>query len=1218
VEIVGLFECDNLWKGVSMATRSTFSFALSLAATMCAYLSTAAPAPLQTFTVKDYLQHQWTDELVHFPISYSGTTLPKSLTLTDAEGKPVPCQISGLARKGGKITGTVWTVVTLPPKGSATFHLQPGKPVATPLLLRVQGNEYLLGNEFLAFRLPRLPGALKQPVNITSLPAPLLAVSGPGGKNWLGQGAWAIDADQPLTVKEAITTVVEQGPVRVTVRYRLVFTDGRSYQADIMLGDRQDVALFTDDTDVEAPKTTFRFALPPGLRADRLFWQNNYWADSYKGLTGDPIVFEKEKVICNVCPWSFWWQQDRTTWAGLYRDDADPFLGILAVRPSRWTPIGWDGFDRTLIPITARAGGQVDVSLGLLAWMKKKEDGSTELFRAHRELAFTMGRADDFLDKKRMTILKEAEAARQRQDNNAWNRLLGEGMWRFKLRRQLIQYSEFPLDEVKDYGFDFKSAVRDRKHPYLLFTQSDIDRARQQAKANPGLKAELAKATGYITRLNPDALIAKIQKEPDGWQAYFRENYVGNGMYEVAPTAYIGSEDPRYGQLLAAGVKGLATQVADQFLNNPSRPTLGGNAHMAATTLLRLLLAYDTLADSGYLTPEDKSQIDAVLVFGGYVFDHPDYWNTDVGLCSANPNMTSLLKFPLGLVGLYLDGHPRAAHWLKFAETELQTELKDCIAPGGAWLECPFYQDPSLDGMFMLSQALRNVRGKDYFSEPQFKATMDYYGFLLTPPEVRFPTKIEGVQAPMTIPSIGDAFPYFTTPFNGWMAYATAKSDPAFSARQQFYWQQQAFSVINGGRANAFMAAICDTELPVAPPTKLSRAFEGFGNILRSSWTDPKGSYVAHRCGYFTHHFDPGDPNTIIYYAKGAPLCVDFGHRGASAPEVETMWRPDYHTTVSFDRPAPHHYWGASVGPKDANKQRQEVRSLPRTIDYSTGVSFGSGNQMNNRHLLLIKSEDAMGATYVVMRDITKDGQPNQSFNWNLWCMAKEPEVIGNVAHFPGQFGVDLDAHVLSPANPQFVKDKYGYEQWVWPWWDRGKLREDQTGVHVRKTGSQEDFFTVLYPRAPGQEPAQVTAIGDGRGVELTHIEGKDVVLLSPGEAATVTSGAMRLEGETAFARRYQDGALRLAVVQGRCVASIGDWALSGNGPAAIEVKGKQIIGECDGDARVATIALPMAYGTAVVTLDGKRVAAVAAAQEQRILSLDFPKGRHAFTVSGK
>ncbi|MHB9131637.1 MAG: hypothetical protein ACYDBB_11185 [Armatimonadota bacterium] len=1142
----------------------------------------AAPPPLQTFTVKDYLQHQWTDELLHFPIAYTGNA-PKSLMLTDADGKPMPCQITGLTRKNGKVTGTVWTVASLSPKGTATFHLQPGKPAPTALRLQAAGKEYLLGNECLTLRLPKFSGALAQPVDLVTVPAPLLAISGPDGKSWLGQGSWT-NADQALQVKAATTTVVEEGPVRVTVRYRLTFTDDRFYQADITLGARQDAALFTDETDVEAPKAAFRFSFQSGLAADRVYWRNNYYAAQTKGLKPEPINFDKEQVLTKICPWSFWWLTDQTTWAGFYQEGAQPLVGVMTMRPSRWMPIDWNGFARTVIPVTARPGGQLDITLGLLAWTRKQADGTTKFTPAHRELAFTVGTVAEHVTQERTKI---------------------------KLRRQHLKYGEFPLDEVKDFHFNFKRAASDRKHPYLLFTQADIDRARRQAKTVPMMKADLAKATKYMASLGCDP-VAKIRQGPDGPKKFFEENYVGNGLYEVAPQAYVGSDDPKYGLILATGLKGMTNQIMGQFLETPYHPSLGGNGHMSSTTMLRVLMAYDALADSEYLTAEDKGNIEAALVFSGYVFNHPDYWNTDVGLCSANPNMTSLLKLPLGLLGLYLDGHPQSDHWLKFAEAELQEELKDWISPGGAWLECPMYQAPSLDGMFLLSQAIKNVKGKDYFADPNFKATMDYYGFILTPPDHRFPpTKTAGIAAPMTIPSIGDAFPVFTHPFNGWMARETAKSDPAYSARQQAYWQGQSFSFLNSGRSSAgFIMAICDPGLPAAPPAELARRFEGFGNILRTSWTDPKATYVAHRNGYYTHHYDPGDGNSILLHAKGVPLCVDFGHRGATYDEVITMWRPDYHSTVSFDRPAPHRHWGMNGGPLELNKQAQEVRTLPQTIDYSTGLSYGSGNQRNNRHLLLVKSADQLGANYLVVRDMTTDGQPNQEFTWNLWCMAKEPEIAGNVAHFPGLFGVDLDAHVLSPANPQFVKDQFKYKQWVNPW---GFFEEEQTGVHVHKVGSTQDFFSVLYPRAAGQGAATVTALADGRAVKVAHMEGTDIVLLSPGKTASVTDGDVQLAGEIAFARKYQDGALRLAVLRGLCAVKIGDWLLSSNEPVSIEVKGKQVTGESSGEAHAVQITLPPASGTAVVTLDGKPVKVK---QAQNLLTLDLPAGAHAFTIT--
>ena len=275
----------------------------------------AAPAPLQTFTVKDYLQHQWTDEIIHLPVSYQAETAPESLTLTDAAGQPAPCQVTGLTQRNGEVTGTVWTVVTVPPRGQVTLHLQQGQPPATPLRLVAQGQEYVLSNEHMALRLPRLPGALAQPVDLTALPAPLLSVSAAGNGDWLGAGSWINDGPS-LEVKEATTSVIEEGPVRVTVRYRLTFTDGRFYQADITLGDRQECAFFTDDSDIEAPKAAFRLSFQPGLGADRVYWRNNYYADQKKGLTPGPIAFDKEEDICHLRPWAYWWLKDKTISAG--------------------------------------------------------------------------------------------------------------------------------------------------------------------------------------------------------------------------------------------------------------------------------------------------------------------------------------------------------------------------------------------------------------------------------------------------------------------------------------------------------------------------------------------------------------------------------------------------------------------------------------------------------------------------------------------------------------------------------------------------------------------------------------------------------------------------------------------------------------------------------------------------------------------------------------
>ena len=59
--------------------------------------------------------------------------------------------------------------------------------------------------------------------------------------------------------------------------------------------------------------------------------------------------------------------------------------------------------------------------------------------------------------------------------------------------------------------------------------------------------------------------------------------------------------------------------------------------------------------------------------------------------------------------------------------------------------------------MFLLSQVLKNVQGKDYFAAPRFRETMDYYGFLLTPPDPRFArTTPTGQPHWRILPAIGD------------------------------------------------------------------------------------------------------------------------------------------------------------------------------------------------------------------------------------------------------------------------------------------------------------------------------------------------------------------------------------------------------------------------------------------------------------------------------
>ena len=530
---------------------------------------------------------------------------------------------------------------------------------------------------------------------------------------------------------------------------------------------------------------------------------------------------------------------------------------------------------------------------------------------------------------------------------------------------------------------------------------------------------------------------------------------------------------------------------------------------------------------------------------------------------------------------LILDGHPRGAEWLKGAEEQFQTEMKGWINPGGAWIECPGYQAASLDGEFLLAQALKNVLGRDYFKDPQFQATLNYYGFLLTPPDKRFPTeqyKSLHPQAPMVVPSIGDMFSGWITCYNGWMANATAKSDPEFSARQQFYWKQQNYYLGSAGRAKGLTLALTDPELPATPPAELSAAFPGFGSVMRTSWTDPLASYLCHRTGPTVHHYH-NDHGELIYAAKGATLCTDFGNCYAPVQRAES-W---YHNRVSFEI-ATSEVKGGTYG------ELRETRLLPRTVDYSVGESNWGGNGKDWRHLLLVKSADPLGANYAVVRDTCSTTRTTGDFYWNLYVLAGEPQINGGTVHFTGQQGVDLDVYVLAPTAPQIGTDHWSFDNQIYVW---GQFKEDQWAMRITKQGNPVEFLCVLYPRAAGQAAGQATSVGEN-ALQVAHMEGTDVILLSPGKAQEVTSGDFHLAGEMALARKYNDGKLRLASIKAG-QAAVGEWKLNSPGPAAVEIAGTDVRGESSGEAQKLVLTLPETYGEALVTLDGKPLARDAA-----------------------
>lgn len=641
-------------------------------------LSLAAPAaPLATFTVKDFLHHRWADELVHF--DFDVKTTAKSLTLVNAVGVSLPCQFTNLIRSNGRTKGTVWTVVTVEPEQTVSLLLKAGKAPASPEVIRLNPEALKLVNDRITVLLPRLPGKLNPPVALSQLPPPLAGIGRAGGPHY-GAGIWQ-HADAPQ-VREATTRILDYGPVRALVEQRYTLVDDRQYRMTVQVALHQDVALITEDGNIEAPKTCFRLDMTPGLGATRVFWHNQWketpLAKSWGQTETDVETFKNTELVCALRPWSFWWDGGITEWAGFYGNAGGDMVGVLALRPSRWSPCGGDGFLRTEIVVTAR-DGQPYLTCPLVA-AAKDADGRQQPAPLHREWALTVGAASEHVDARKVATL----------------------------RRQLIKYSEFPLDEVKDFGFDYAPSATVHAHPFLLMTQADIDRVRAQTRDLPVAKAALGPNVDDVLHCLGD------RSEREGWESVYQNAILGNGLMEKLPEAYLASDNPALARAMAAAVKGCARDMRAMLLESPPQPALGAMGPWFAADVTRLLFLDDMMADTEYLTPAEKADIRATLVLGEYFLAHPDYWNVEHGLCGANPKMTAAILLQRGLVGLELEGHPRAADWTPVAEGELKHELADFIDAGGAWIEHPDCPTSSLAHVLCLMQALRNDIKRDY------------------------------------------------------------------------------------------------------------------------------------------------------------------------------------------------------------------------------------------------------------------------------------------------------------------------------------------------------------------------------------------------------------------------------------------------------------------------------------------------------------------------
>jgi hypothetical protein len=224
-----------------------------------------------------------------------------------------------------------------------------------------------------------------------------------------------------------------------------------------------------------------------------------------------------------------------------------------------------------------------------------------------------------------------------------------------------------------------------------------------------------------------------------------------------------------------------------------------------------------------------------------------------------------------------------------------------------------------------------------------------------------------------------------------------------------------------------------------------------------------------------SHYYD--DSGSITIWGKGSELC----HEDAYGEErihdknaIKPIDSKNVHSMV--------------VGPATYNPE--EVMAI-REFSTATDFDYVRGTRRGwQRQIAMVKDRDPNGPNYFVMTD-TLDAESVPA-TWRLFVRASQIRPTGSGVTIVGVEDVDLDVVFVRPPGAKL------------------QVHSDHVNLAIRARGG---VTAVLYPRLKTEQPPQVTALADGKGVKLATPVGTDYVFLDPTDFS-FSQGPVAFEGK--------------------------------------------------------------------------------------------------------
>ena len=1075
-------------------TLSALLFALALAL--------PAGAASTTVTLRDYLGAGWTDELVHYPLTFApGALKGEPSVRVETAGKPLASQISDITRHpdGSVQSCSVWFFATVPPNGAVTYTLTPGR--TSP---REPGVSVDLKNDSVTLKTPdpgslgvRLPRPKQPPVArayfrlpASAAPAPIQALLLPSGK---AVGPGKIQA--PFTLKSYSTEVTASGPLFAEAKVSYTFVEGYwIFTARVVRGCPTVIVHedFNTGPSGQLARDADRFfTLPlagPGFAPTQFFFTGRNDRPELATLLKDGVRPEWQafKIQAN-------WFASAVHGGEIPRGQAQelyhllgypsglPRIGCLArVQDPQGDAVGFTGLDTTYwreplsLRLRATAAGGAELCLPLQAYQQEwPVDGFGG--GSPNYTGVTLGVPPNTVRRAYGIMLSRAVDEKTEMLQSLFT--------------QASRLDALPLDTVKDWTLDWPdplaaspwAAVSTEKGKEALA----LMRARFQVTRALGQWARFSMAYHYGFAKSEFPSVQAVIDSPADLSAADRQ--------ELRRLCAWNAYDMNATNTFPFGM--------GFHLNNPNMSIMAIEARAKSSLLVK---------DHPQFAPWGKWSVD-------FIKDYNRRFTRDSGALYENPHYS---------LGVTLDWQAQANQILMdaglgdgFDAPQLPKAMRFVMD----WLTPP---DPRFLGYRVIlpigncsyqsvppSMASQFVT---YYKErrPELAGQLQWMANQTLPPDKQLKLTEDRIP-PLTSTWYRDYGVYFRhgfgTPFETLFLLFAGNCDGHCEWEQD----QMGYTLYAKGQ-----------------PINLH-----FGNGYFPMFCRP---WLRNRVS-FDHMVEESERNkTVVTTAIFAPE-MEYAH---ATRDVDSL-RP-----LKTEYPVLN---GSAWAP-------EESQSWP-TVPVWQRIPLTTWH----RQVLFLKDPDPKGPNYFVLRE-TFSGAPSRPTDLSLWFLSNSMTRAGDVFHFDGQCLVDMDVFVSSPAGQEPETGKYSHVQQPYvrmvgfdpKFFPEGKLQETQQFLRLKQPAGK-GYLVVLYPRLKQDDPAAGFATLAEGVVRVQTPRSTDYVFANP-QPFAYRDDRVDFQGVAGSVRFYPEDKVVVTNAEGKATYRVGGRIITGEGKFTATLAGGKVV----------------------------------------------------------